>query len=500
MSVSVKSRLKSAVLKTLKKGLHSLGYDIVLHNPRKASLPKGPLDIVAKLFDTTTTPLDFTQIVAFLEDQELTGVTIDTGMDTYPKLCILDRHKAPTLRALSTLLGHDWLQAAHTQTIRVVSPTGALVCAFVLEFWSEEDAYYLAPSTNIISRRLWKTTAEAHGLFQAGQIPDYTSILLYPHEATIPFAVDLVFTWVNADDTDWQKLYQTHAPETVTVTDAEGKSRFYNRDELMYALRSWDQFGTFVRHVFIVSNCAPPAWLDLDNPRVTWVWHEDILPPEALPTFNSHAIETSLHKIPNLSNHFIYSNDDLMLTRQAFAHDFYLPSGIYKPRLEAKGMVTGAPVAGQPDYLNGARNATALLEQMFERSPTQLAIHSPHPLRKDILQELDTHFGPAMKRTAHNKFRSLDDVAVSGYLHAHYGILSGRAVADSTPVKLIQPNHTFAKIFADLIAKKKAGAEQTLPLSICVNDGFDSHLNATWNDAIIRFLTTFYPNKSSFEK
>lgn len=496
--MKIKSQLKSTVLKVVKKGLQRLGYDIVLHKPHNSVFPKATLDILWGKSDDRTEQLDFAGIISFLESAGLTGLTIEPSTVPYPKLCVLADHKEVVLGALSSLFRHQVRQTAKAQLIRVVRPTGAVICSFILEFWVEKEDYYDAALTNIISRRLWKTTADAHGLFQPGHITKYESILRFPHETTVRFPIDLVFTWVNACDPDWQNLYRAHAPDV--VTDAVGASRFHNRDELMYALRSWDQFGTFIRHVFIVSNCAPPTWLNLDDPRVTWVWHEEILPAGALPTFNSHAIETSLHKIKGLSNHFIYSNDDLMLTKPAFSHDFYLPNGIYKPRLEAHGTVTGPPVLGQPDYLNGARNATRLIEQLFERSPTQLAMHSPHPLRKDVLQELDTHFYSAMARTTHNKFRSLNDVAVTGYLHAHYGILSGRAVADSTPVKLIQRNHDFVNIFADLMSKKKAGADHRLPLSICVNDGSDSHLDPAWNEAVCRFLSAFYPDKSSFEK
>nr|WP_236042094.1 stealth conserved region 3 domain-containing protein [Nitratireductor aquimarinus] len=310
------------------------------------------------------------------------------------------------------------------------------------------------------------------------------------------FQIDLVFTWVNAEDPEWQKLYEAYAP--AQKKDGSSRSRFHNRDELKYALRSWDLYAPFIRKVFIVSNCAPPEWLDLDNKRVVWVPHEDIFPESALPTFSSHAIETRLHHIPGLSDHFIYSNDDFLLTRQAYASDFYFPSGIAKVRLEPYGMVIGEPKSGRPDYLNGAINANALLEGVFERSTTQLVTHSPQPMLKDVLKEIEERFEEHITRTTHNKFRAVDDVAVTGYLHAHFAILIGRAVYDQTPVQLIQQNHKFEEIFSRLVRNKREGGRN--PLSICVNDGADSHLNKSWNVSLLAFLDEFYPNKSSFEK
>lgn len=42
-----------------------------------------------------------------------------------------------------------------------------------------------------------------------------------------------------------------------------------------------------------------------------------------LPTFSSPAIESNLHKIPGLSDKFIYMNDDVMFGREVWPDDFY---------------------------------------------------------------------------------------------------------------------------------------------------------------------------------
>ena len=39
------------------------------------------------------------------------------------------------------------------------------------------------------------------------------------------------------------------------------------------------------------------------------------LPADALPTFSSHAIESRLHHVPDLAEHFLYSNDDMFFGR-----------------------------------------------------------------------------------------------------------------------------------------------------------------------------------------
>ncbi|XP_074482216.1 N-acetylglucosamine-1-phosphotransferase subunits alpha/beta [Sebastes fasciatus] len=101
-------------------------------------------------------------------------------------------------------------------------------------------------------------------------------------------------------------------------------SRFEDNEELRYSLRSVERHAPWVRHIFIVTNGQIPSWLNLDNPRVTVVTHQDtFLNNSHLPTFSSPAIETHMHRIPGLSQKFIYLNDDVMFGKDVWPDDFY---------------------------------------------------------------------------------------------------------------------------------------------------------------------------------
>uniref|UniRef100_A0A1I8IZL4 Stealth_CR2 domain-containing protein n=1 Tax=Macrostomum lignano TaxID=282301 RepID=A0A1I8IZL4_9PLAT len=53
--------------------------------------------------------------------------------------------------------------------------------------------------------------------------------------------------------------------------------------------------------VYLVTNGQVPNWLNLTNPRLTLITHEEIFPNKShLPTFNAPAIESHLHRIPLL--------------------------------------------------------------------------------------------------------------------------------------------------------------------------------------------------------
>jgi UDP-N-acetylglucosamine-lysosomal-enzyme len=108
-------------------------------------------------------------------------------------------------------------------------------------------------------------------------------------------------------------------------------SRFEDNEELRYSLRSVERHAPWIRHVFIVTNGQIPSWLNLDYERVTVVTHAEIFPNAShLPTFSSPAIESHLHRIPGLSDRFIYMNDDVMFGRDVWPDDFISPSGRQK--------------------------------------------------------------------------------------------------------------------------------------------------------------------------
>ncbi|KAM5336083.1 N-acetylglucosamine-1-phosphotransferase subunits alpha/beta isoform 2-T2 [Glossophaga mutica] len=101
-------------------------------------------------------------------------------------------------------------------------------------------------------------------------------------------------------------------------------SRFEDNEELRYSLRSIERHAPWVRNIFIVTNGQIPSWLNLDNPRVTIVTHQDVFRNSShLPTFSSPAIESHIHRIKGLSQKFIYLNDDVMFGKDVWPDDFY---------------------------------------------------------------------------------------------------------------------------------------------------------------------------------
>ena len=176
--------------------------------------------------------------------------------------------------------------------------------------------------------------------------------------------IDVVYTWVNGSDpiwlekkTKWALLYaeensrreqkrmnesnahinnssniytptnQTNSTNSSSSNSAEtaddDNNRYRDSEELRYSLRSLEKYAPWIRHVYIVTDNQIPYWLNMQNPRLTVVSHQDIFPNIShLPVFSSPAIEVHLHRIPGLSRKFIYFNDDVFLGAPVHPDDF----------------------------------------------------------------------------------------------------------------------------------------------------------------------------------
>jgi UDP-N-acetylglucosamine-lysosomal-enzyme len=117
----------------------------------------------------------------------------------------------------------------------------------------------------------------------------------------------------------------------VAKNSADIKSRFNNNDELKYSLRSLETHAPWVRNVYLVTNGQAPSWLNTNNTRIRVIAHDEIFTNKShLPTFNSAAIETHLHRIDGLSKRFLYFNDDILLGKSISVGDFYTVSNGFK--------------------------------------------------------------------------------------------------------------------------------------------------------------------------
>jgi hypothetical protein len=265
-----------------------------------------------------------------------------------------------------------------------------------------------------------------------------------PETTTEP--IDAVYTWVDGQDPAWMErkratLERLGGPgasgESSPCFDASATSavRFENRDELRYSLRSLERFAPFVRHVYLVTAGQIPAWLDVHHPQLRIVFHDTLFPdPAHLPTFSSQAIESHLHRLPGLSERFIYFNDDVLLDAPVGARDFFDTAGRCRVFLDRRRVVWDPADSVYDVGVNAAaRNSSRLIEEIGGPRIEYRIDHTPYALQRSVLRELWDRFPKDLEAVSSHPFRHPSTVQLTSCLAQHYAIQTDRAVAVAEP-------------------------------------------------------------------
>ena len=149
----------------------------------------------------------------------------------------------------------------------------------------------------------------------------------------------MVYLWVDGSDPRWLVKHNACIGKTEERSTVNCKGRYADNDELKYSLRSVEKYAPWLHKIYIVTDEQTPAWLDTSNPKVCIVDHKDIMPEVCLPCFNSTVIEHFLCKIPGLSEHFLFANDDMFINRPEKPGDFFATERLTIER------ITGRPLA-----------------------------------------------------------------------------------------------------------------------------------------------------------
>ena len=321
----------------------------------------------------------------------------------------------------------------------VGTPTGTPTllgqgCSVDAEFWEVSvDGDLVAPDPTSYASEVPGDFVTVRTRVHGVDVPTLR-LLAEPALGEHRFPVDVVYTWVDGTDPSWQAARDARlaaVPAELQAAlgrkESSGRSRFVaGHDELRYSLRSVHLFAPWVRRIHLVTAGQRPQWL-VGHPQVTVVDHAEILPGSALPTFNSHAIETALHAIPDLAEHWVYLNDDMFLGRPLQPHHFFGVAG--QPVVHFVDELLGLDEdADVPPYLGAGRHNRRLLAEAFGVQISHVVAHTPYAHRTSVVREVVGRFADAVERTAGTPFRGPEDVSLLSSLAQHYGLLTGAAV------------------------------------------------------------------------
>ncbi|MGW6175337.1 stealth family protein [Arthrobacter sp. NPDC055138] len=311
----------------------------------------------------------------------------------------------------------------------------------------------------------------------------------------VRFPIDIVYTWVDSNDLRWQSARAAHLG-TDHHEEATSVSRYINRDELRFSLRSIHQYVPWVRNIYIVTASQTPSWLDTTVPGVTVVDHREIFADTSnLPTFNSHAIESQLHRIPGLSEHFLYLNDDMFFGRPVLPQTFFGGNGVAK-FFTSPSRVPFWPSGHRDTPVDQAtKNGRQLLHKEFGVQQAQVMEHAPYALRKSVLEAMEDKHPEAFGVTAANRFRSAEDYNIPSNLAHYYGYLTNNAIPGGISFSYIGLSVTdLGDRLSRLLARRDRDA-------FCLNDTFTREEELVQQLNVLNpFLESYFPTPSPWEK
>lgn len=306
------------------------------------------------------------------------------------------------------------------------------------------------------------------------QCPKSDESILIKHDLELEnqivnnFPIDVVFTWVDNSDIKWQRKYDFFKNKNI---DSQGQyatdlARFSNHNELYYAVKSVRENLSWVRNIYIVTDKQCPSWIS-EFFDIYVIDHTEIIDEKYLPTFNSHVIEAHLHLIPELSEHFIYFNDDVFVARKLSSGHFFRSETISSLFISKKSLNDMQARGILTPTLSASLKAKALLEKKFSYFIDITLVHTYVPLRKSIYEKVWAEYGSDITGFLDNRFRTNNDLNLATFLVPWFSYCTGYAVPVRDICYYFNIRSPSAKKYYQVLSNI---SKDERPHSFCAND------------------------------
>ena len=303
--------------------------------------------------------------------------------------------------------------------------------------------------------------------------------------------IDIVITWVDNTE-EFKKERDIWLKNDIYQKPSE--PRYSQYEELKYLLRSIEKhFPNYNKIYLVVKDGQFPSYLKRDNPNLQVVNHSEIIPKENLPTFNSRAIEMYLHHIPNLTENYLYANDDIIITKD-LSKSYYFDQNevpyVYLTNIQINNNETNIDKLTHISnaFMCGLNFNSLILDEITKKENRFEVPHHWMIYNKSFDNQIEKYFKNYFYN--HNKNNAFDTTGASKF----------RRCDDLYLVSLIKPylyknwfNAETKKVNSVIINNYNNLVEIDAPF-ICLEDITDNNF-----DKFTKFMTHLFPEKSSFE-
>lgn len=330
------------------------------------------------------------------------------------------------------------------------------------------------------------------------------------------FPIDFVVTWVDGSDPKWIEKKNRYSKEAGSTKKSMNSAKAYREwGTFKYWFRGVEKFAPWVNKVYLVTDGQIPDFLDLECSKVKLITHDQIIKKEYLPTFNANTLEMNLKNIPNLSEHFVYFNDDMYITSPVEPSDFFSKDGmpIYNTSLSpivpqrygtahfqvndmeiVTSHFTRDEILNNGDFFNPKQGLKNWIKTLLYRNSKFICgffeDHMPYPLLKSTMELLWDEETEVLEKTSCTRFRMTSDTNI--WLFKYWQIASGDYEVGKKMGKLFSLDDAGPTLWR-LINSHKYKV-------MCLNDGFEVQNEKAVENGFIGAMDKLFPKKSNFEK
>jgi hypothetical protein len=225
--------------------------------------------------------------------------------------------------------------------------------------------------------------------------------------------IDMVYTYVNGRDPTWLNIQQSYTTEdnnnSNTIYEKTNNIRYLDINEINYSIQCCLRFAPFINKIYIITdNQIPPISGSLiEEGKVIIINHTEIIPANILPVYFSDVIESYMHNIPNLSELFIYNNDDFFFFDNITENDIYNidTSGKIKCKI-----INTFDINVVKNYSSGYAkrlvNTSKILNTIGIENKNLINNHCSKILRKSTMKYIETEYAELLKTFRTHRFRN----------------------------------------------------------------------------------------------
>ena len=306
--------------------------------------------------------------------------------------------------------------------------------------------------------------------------------------------IDIVIPFYNDSDKVWSEiLYKHMLEEGSSDRQVVGEERYRDWENFKYWFRGVEENCKWVNKVFLVvaSESQIPEWLDRTNPKLRIVLHKEFIPEELLPTFNIMTIENYFCRIKDLSNNYVYCNDDYFFLNPIPEKMFFIDNlPVYRDTSsDIKKLDTSGEDGTFYQTLNNGMDLQ--LKICGDKAHWYALDHLPVSHKKDFENEIiDKYYDEFIKANSTSKFRSRDNYSNHVFLCLY---------------RDLKEYHIFNNYYNSCYVSVQRNInfdDYRYYDMVCFNDTqlLNQEDFIDVKNRMLTFLESKFPNKSSFEK